>query len=137
MAQAKCYAYIYAIQNHKEKMGIQMTYCNLETEEMKRFREEVTAEELDCWFTDLLNQYYQWAEFQYQWKLKRDQSMQGLEFPYPYREGQRKLVSDVYRTILREKELFVNAPTGVGKTMSTIFPAVRAVGEQKGEKIFT
>lgn len=136
MAQAKCYAYIYAIQNHKEKMGIQMTYCNLETEEMKRFREEVTAEELDCWFTDLLNQYYQWAEFQYQWKLKRDQSMQGLEFPYPYREGQRKLVSDVYRTILREKELFVNAPTGVGKTMSTIFPAVRAVGEQKGEKIF-
>lgn len=136
VAQAKCYAYIYGIQNQKEKMRVQMTYCNLETEEIKRFQEMYSMEELEAWFFDLLNQYYQWAEFQYQWKLKRNGSMQGLEFPYLYREGQRKLVADVYRTILREKQLFVNAPTGVGKTMSTVFPAVRAVGEEKGEKIF-
>lgn len=135
-AQAKCYAYIYALQNHKDKMMVQMTYCNLETEDIKRFQERYTMEELDSWFTDLIDQYHQWAEFQYQWRQKRDTSMQGLEFPYPYREGQKKLVADVYRTILRKKELFVNAPTGVGKTMSTIFPAVRAVGEKKGDKIF-
>ncbi|WP_230398979.1 ATP-dependent DNA helicase [Novisyntrophococcus fermenticellae] len=136
IAQAKCYAYIYALQKHKKQMRVQMTYCNLETEDIRRFQEEYTMEELDNWFTDLTNQYHKWAEFQYQWRLKRDASMQGLEFPYPYREGQKKLVSDVYRTILRKKELFVNAPTGVGKTLSTLFPAVRAVGEKKGDKIF-
>ena len=52
--------------------------------------------------------------------------MQHLEFPFPYRKGQRELVSGVYRTILRKKELFVQAPTGIGKTMSTVFPAIRA-----------
>ena len=136
VAQAKCYAYIYALLNHKEQMGIQMTYCNLETEEIKRFNETFLMAELDNWFTDLICQYQKWADFQYLWRQKRNASMQGMEFPYPYRKGQKKLVADVYRTIIRGKQLFVNAPTGVGKTLSVLFPAVRAVGENKGDKIF-
>ena len=59
-----------------------------------------------------------------------------LEFPFPYRKGQRELVSGVYRTILRKKELFVQAPTGIGKTMSTVFPAIRAIGEGCGDRLF-
>lgn len=62
--------------------------------------------------------------------------MQHLEFPFPYRKGQRELVSGVYRTILRKKELFVQAPTGIGKTMSTVFPAIRAIGEGCGDRLF-
>lgn len=62
--------------------------------------------------------------------------MIGLEFPFPYREGQRELVHGVYRTILREKQLFIQAPTGVGKTMSCLYPAVRSVGEGISERIF-
>ena len=62
--------------------------------------------------------------------------MEGLEFPFPYREGQRDVVSGVYRTILRKMQLFVQAPTGVGKTMSTIFPAVRSMGEGTYRKNF-
>ena len=62
--------------------------------------------------------------------------MPGLEFPFPYRPGQREMVSAVYRSILRRKQLFVQAPTGVGKTMSTVFPAVRACGEGLGSRIF-
>ena len=63
-------------------------------------------------------------------------SIRQIEFPFPYREGQRDLVASVYRTILRKKKLFIQAPTGVGKTMATVFPAVRAMGEGLGEKIF-
>ena len=70
------------------------------------------------------------------WRRKRQESIQNLEFPYPYREGQRKLVGDVYRTIRRGKNLFLQAPTGVGKTISTIFPAVKAVGEELADRIF-
>ena len=135
-AQAKCYAYIYALLNHKEQMGVQMTYCSLETEDIKRFNDTFQIEELDNWFTDLIGRYRKWADFQYQWRQKRNSSMQGMEFPYPNRKGQKKLVADVYRTIIREKQLFVNAPTGVGKTLSVLFPAVRAVGEGQGDKIF-
>ena len=135
-AQAMCYAFIMAYQNEMNKIGVQMTYVNLETEEVKRFREQFTFEEIKKWFMDLLERYSKWADFQCRWKLKRQESIKALEFPFEYREGQRKLVGDVYRTILRKKNLFLQAPTGVGKTISTIFPAVKAVGEGLGERIF-
>lgn len=135
-AQAMCYAFIMAYQNELSKIGVQMTYVNLETEEVKRFREQFTFEEIEKWFMDLVEQYSKWADFQCRWKIKRQESIKALEFPFEYREGQRKLVGDVYRTILRQKNLFLQAPTGVGKTISTIFPAVKAVGEGLGERIF-
>jgi len=59
-----------------------------------------------------------------------------VEFPFPYRNGQKDLATAVYRTIWHRKKLFIQAPTGVGKTISAIFPAVKAVGEGLGEKIF-
>lgn len=136
LAQAKCYAYIYASQRELNKIGVQMTYCNLETEEIKRFREIFEFESLSIWFLDLVHTYEKWAKFQIEWRKIRNQSIRTTEFPFPYREGQKELVASVYRTILRKKKLFIQAPTGVGKTMATVFPAVRAVGEELGEKIF-
>ena len=136
LAQAKCYAYFYGTQNALEEIGVQMTYCNLETEEIKRFRETYSVGELKKWFEELVHAYEKWARYQIEWKELRNNSIRRTEFPFPYREGQRELVSSVYRTILRKKKLFIQAPTGVGKTMATIFPAVRAVGEELGEKIF-
>ncbi len=135
-AQAMCYAYIYAVQHQRKTMGIQMTYGNLDTEEIRRFQLEYSMEELTTWFEELVASYRRWTDYMMEWRRLRNQSMENLEFPFPYREGQRELVSGVYRTILRRKQLFIQAPTGVGKTMSTVFPAVRAVGEGYGEKIF-
>lgn len=136
LAQAKCYAFFYGKQNHLKQIGVQMTYCNLETEEIKRFREVYTVAELEEWFQELAHAYEKWALYQIEWREIRNHSIRRTEFPFPYREGQRNLVSSVYRTILRKKKLFIQAPTGVGKTMATIFPAVRAIGEELGEKIF-
>ncbi len=136
LAQAKCYAYIYAYDYHLEEIGVQMTYCNLETEEMKRFQSVYSFETLKEWFQDVLGRYEKWARYQIEWKKKRDMSIKKVVFPFTYREGQKELASSVYRTILRKKKLFIQAPTGVGKTMSTVFPAVKAVGEGLGEKIF-
>ena len=136
LAQAKCYAYIYAVQNFLKCIDVQMTYCQMETEEIRRFCQEFEFQELQTWFQDLVTQYEKWAKFEIEWRNVRNDSIRQIEFPFPYREGQRDLVASVYRTILRKKKLFIQAPTGVGKTMATVFPAVRAVGEGLGEKIF-
>lgn len=135
-AQAMCYAYIFAWQNSLDKIGVQMTYCNLDTEEIKRFREEYKFDDLEKWFVELVASYRKWADFQCRFKEIRQASIKQLQFPFEYREGQKNLVQDVYRTILRRKNLFLQAPTGVGKTISTIFPAVKAVGEGLGDRIF-
>ena len=136
LAQAKCYAYIYAVQNSLKCIDVQMTYCQMETEEIRRFCQEFEFQELQTWFQDLVTQYEKWAKFEIEWRNVRNDSIRQIEFPFPYREGQRDLVVSAYRTILRKKKLFIQAPTGVGKTMATVFPAVRAVGEGLGEKIF-
>lgn len=136
MAQAKCYAWMYGSQNGKEQMEVQVTYCQMETEEIKRFREQYSMKELESWFYDLIKQYEKWARFQMEWRRVRNASIKKIEFPFIYREGQKELVTSVYRTILRKKNLFIQAPTGVGKTMAAVFPAVKAVGEELGEKIF-
>lgn len=136
LAQAKCYAYIYAVQNSLKCIDVQMTYCQMETEEIRRFCQKFEFQELQTWFQDLVTQYEKWAKFEIEWRNVRNDSIRQIEFPFPYREGQRDLVVSAYRTILRKKKLFIQAPTGVGKTMATVFPAVRAVGEGLGEKIF-
>ncbi len=136
LAQAKCYAYIYADAHGLKEIGVQMTYCNMDTEEIKRFQSVYSYEVLKEWFYGILRQYEKWAGYQLEWKKKRNASIKKIEFPFEYREGQKKLAESVYRTILRKKKLFIQAPTGVGKTISTVFPAVKAIGEGLGEKIF-
>ena len=96
-AQAMCYACIYAREQQLEKIGVQMTYGNLDTEELKYFREEFTLEELKDWYQELLDRYHKWISYQLAWKKERNDSMEGLEFPFEYREGQRKIVSSVSR----------------------------------------
>lgn len=136
LAQAKCYAYIFGKQEGLEEIAVQMTYCQMETEEIKRFREVYPLNELETWFMDVAWRYEKWARFQLDWRDIRNRSIKGVEFPFAYREGQKDLVVSVYKTILRKKKLFIQAPTGVGKTMAAVFPAVKAVGEGLGEKIF-
>lgn len=136
LAQAKCYAYIFALKEELQEISVQMTYCNLDTEEIRRFKESYSFEEISKWFTSVINRYKKWADFQYEARMERNESIARLEFPYPYREGQKELAAGVYRTIRREKNLFIQAPTGTGKTITTVFPAVKAVGEELADKIF-
>ena len=136
LAQAKCYAFVYARQSGLDAVGVQMTYCNIETEKTKKFEECYSFEEISQWFYGLVHEYSKWVARQIKWERKRNAEIKKLEFPFSYREGQRDLVAGVYRTIAREKKLFLEAPTGVGKTISTVFPAVKAFAEGKACKIF-
>ena len=136
MAQAMCYGYFYSCDRDLDGVRIQLTYCNLETEEIRRFHEDRSKEELEAWFRSVIHEYFKWARYLCHHELQRNQSISGLEFPFPYREGQRDLAVAVYKTISRKKRLFIQAPTGIGKTLSTIFPAVQAMGAGKASKVF-
>lgn len=136
LAQAKCYAYMYGLQEGLAEIRVRLTYCNLSTEELRYFYEDYTFQELESWFDGLIASYRKWADDSWRWRGVRQASIDGLEFPFPYREGQRELVRNVYSTIYHKKKLFLEAPTGVGKTISTIYPAVQAMGKGMGEKLF-
>ena len=136
LAQAKCYAYFLACDRELAAMGVQITYCNIESEEVRRFRFDYSFEELEEWFLGLVHEYVKWARFQYLHGLRRQQSLKDLQFPYAYRDGQKGLAAAVYRSIDQGRNLFIQAPTGVGKTLSTVFPSLKAMGEGSGDKLF-
>lgn len=136
-AQAKCYAFIYAKENSLNNINVQLTYYNIDTDEIKYIVKEFTYESLREFFFDLIDKYFKWVELQYSLNIERDESIKNLNFPYEsYRKGQRKLAVAVYRTIVNEKKLYAQAPTGIGKTISTVFPAIKAMGEGHISKIF-
>ena len=136
LAQAKCYAFIYAKQNNLPYIRVRMTYCNMETEEIQYFFRDYRFEDLEKWFGQLMRSYQRWADYEVDWKEKRQRSIRELEFPFSYRAGQKELVTYVYQTLYHKRKLFIEAPTGVGKTLSTVFPSVKAIGEQMAEKLF-
>ena len=136
LAQAKCYAYIYALQNELKSIRVRITYCNIETEFTKYFHFDYSFEELSLWFDSLMDEYRKWTDFQFEWNAKRQESIRKLQFPFEYRKGQKELVTYVYQTIYHKRKLFIEAPTGVGKTMATVFPSIKAMGENMSERIF-
>ena len=143
-AQGMVYGAIYAEQRALEKIDVRLTYSQIDTEEIIRYVRHFTATELDTFLQGLLQQYLPWARRQLDWVEARNQSLRTLKFPFPaYRPGQRALAGEIYRACTAGKterkggaRLFCQAPTGIGKTMSALFPALKAMGEGKGEKIF-
>ncbi len=136
LAQAKCYAYMYAAKNELDQMAVRMTYCNMDTEDIRYFDYQFEMEELKDWFLSVLKEYQKWADLEFEWSKLRQLSIKNLQFPFIYRNGQKELASYVYQTIVHKKKLFLEAPTGVGKTISTVFPAVKAIGEEKAQRLF-
>lgn len=136
LAQAMCYGHMY-LKDHKESaVTIQITYCNLDTEEIKRFQEVWTREDLEQWFSEMITSFQVFTDLIYQFKKEYISSAKDLSFPFSYRMGQKEMTAAVYYAIREKKKMFVQAPTGVGKTMSTLFPAVKALGEEKATRIF-
>ncbi len=136
LAQAKCYAAMYLFERHYPAVDVRMTYCNMDTEEKRYFDFQFSYDDITGWFNDLLKQYEKWADFSCRWTELRQKTIKETEFPFAYREGQKELAAAVYRTIVHGKKLFLEAPTGTGKTISTVFPTVKAMGQEKISRIF-
>lgn len=143
-AQGMVYAAIYGGQRSLSRLRVRLTYYQIDEDKILRFEREFSQEELDGFFNGLLDQYAPWAARRLDWAARRRQSLLALRFPFePYRPGQRALAGEIYRACRAGREtakggtrLLCQAPTGTGKTMSAVFPALRAMGEGSGEKVF-
>ena len=139
------YGAIYAAQQSLPELNVRLTYYQIDTDQIIRFIRRFTQQELDEFLDKLLCQYAPWAQRRIEWDVKRTQSLAALQFPFAqYRPGQRAMAGEIYRACRAGKtadckggtRLFCQAPTGIGKTMSALFPALKAMGEGNGEKLF-
>jgi Rad3-related DNA helicase len=136
-AQARCYGAIYAERHGLQSIAIQLTYLNLDSGEVTEFRDRFASAALAGFFEETAALYLEWVRELHHWRQQRDSSIGALEFPFPcYRPGQREVAVAAYRALARGQRLFVEAPTGIGKTVSVLFPALKALAEGKLERIF-
>ncbi len=134
-AQAKFYAWIIMLEHNLDTIDVQLTYLQLDTNQTLEIRRTFTREKLDTFCNAILESYTSWAKLRSDWEITKLDSAVALEFPFDtYREGQRDLAVGVWRAIDAGRRLYVQAPTGIGKTMGTIFPAVKAC--ERFDKLF-
>ena len=141
-AQGMVYAAIFSSQQGLEALAVRLTYYQVDTDQIQRFTRQFTQQQLEQFLQQLLAQYAPWAQRQLDWDTRRSQSLAALQFPFAaYRPGQRALAGEVYRACRAGKStdrkggtrVFCQAPTGIGKTMSALFPALKAMGEGCGD----
>lgn len=136
-AQGKCYAFMLSEIDDLEKVTVRLTYYNRDTEEQKSFDRVFSREKLNRFFKTLIYPYASWALAQQNWKQIRNSSIESISFPYPaYRSGQKLLAYNVYKSIDDSKRLFAQAPTGIGKTMGVLYPAIKSLGQGKLDRLF-
>jgi len=131
------YAAIYTIENNLEHILTQLTYTHIETGKVRTYFQEYKTDELRMFFIQLLEQYFEWAEKIEDWHQERDRSIITSDFPFEaFRIGQRQMVKDVAAIIEQEEQIIIQAPTGIGKTVAVLYPAIKAIAEGQIQKIF-
>ena len=138
LGQAKCYAYMFAKQTNLEYIGIKLTYIR-QGKEKEQLIDSYTFNilELEQFVVKLLNEYLAFYNIIFNKITKRNESIETLKFPFnKFRQGQRDLAKYTYAMAKKRGRLFAEAPTGIGKTISTVFPFVKALKDDDNSKIF-
>lgn len=137
MAQGKFYGYMYGLKEGLSEVKVRLTYYGIKDESINSYEYLYKIEELEDFVRGIIHRYSIFLDLLKEIKKKRDSSIESLKFPFTsYRAGQKKMMEDSYRAIRHKKRLFVKAPTGIGKTVSTIFPAIKSMIHEENEKIF-
>jgi DNA excision repair protein ERCC-2 len=135
--QVKCYAYMYAVQNDLEKIGVQLTYFQTEENRVEEVLQTFDMAELREFFEALITEYLAWADKVSDWVNQRNRSFDTMEFPFEhYRPGQNRMIEETAQTIEGRTSLLIQAPTGIGKTMAVIFPAIKTMAQGLATKVF-
>lgn len=137
LGQAIVYAYLFLKQKGGGKAGIRLTYLSQidSSKAIKNFT--YTYEELEAEVLSYCRDYHAMRQERFDHLAKRDASAKSLAFPFDkFRKGQRDLAKYVFGTIKSGGLFLAEAPTGTGKTISTLFPAVKSLSEGKVDRIF-
>ena len=137
LAQVKCYAYFLCVKDGYESILCRLTYYNIDTKKIKYFNYRFSAQELKGFYFELLSRLFWRAKAEISRRVEALPSAASASFPYAnLREGQEIMIRRAYSSIKRGGRIFVEAPTGTGKTMSSLYPAVRALGEGYADRVF-
>lgn len=136
-AQVDFYAYFICFNEKRDSVKTRLCYCNIDTEELRYIEKEKSFKELESFVLSVVKEYAKWIRFKIEHEEERDLTAKALKFPFnEFRQGQREAAAYIYKTIRDEGTVFVQAPTGIGKTISALFPSIKAMGEGYGEKVF-
>lgn len=135
LLQAKFYAFMYAYDAGVENISVMITYINPLDKTTKIFNFTYDTCQLKDEVTNVILLYLDYLNKINSIKQNKDESINNLSFPYPFRKGQRNIVKNVYKTLTENKNLFLHAPTGSGKTLSVLFPSLKYIAG-KDAKIF-
>lgn len=148
--QVKLYAYLHhraklealndpaeQVSLRQQELPLALDYLSTHNLRCLHLEERASFVELEALFKDLCQRYLSFAQDYQQHLAKRDQDLAQLKFPYPeLRSGQRELMQQVIRHLHSRSALLVQAPTGTGKTMATLYPALKALSKQFGKQVF-
>ena len=125
------------VQTPSDPIHYALAYVSQDTLETLLIVKTISPEDLAEWFRDCCERYLSWANIQEQFRKRRDASLKALGFPFSsLRDGQRDLMETVLQALRQRTPLLAEAPTGIGKTMATLYPALKALLAHKGEHIF-
>jgi len=135
--QAKCYAAMYCDKYDVDEIEVRVTYVSVSTHKKVSISEVHKSSVLINWLRSKCEEILYETEIEVEHKEKRNSSAANLDFPYPeFREGQRNMSGYVYLTSRDRGISLLCAPTGIGKTMGALYPSIKAMGENMGDKVF-
>ena len=136
-AQAKCYAYLFCEMASVDQIEVSLTYFHLDTGEITTLQEACSKEALAAFYALLTERYLTLLETEFVHERALREDVRQMAFPFPsFREGQHELASQVYYAIREKSALLAQAPTGTGKTIAVLFPALKALADGHAAKIF-
>ena len=136
-AQAKVYAWLMCQARQLPAIEVALVYLDVDNDGQTLISEHYSADTLRTFFETQCQRFLAWAQGQERRLAERDQGLQALAFPYPqFRQGQRQLAETLYKAVSTGRCLMAQASTGIGKTLGTLFPLLKAMVPQQLDKLF-
>lgn len=136
-AQAECYGHMLCQAENLPALNVRVTYLNLTDGDLTRFTRTYTREALAEKFAGYVRPYLAHLDALTLHRASLGEQMRRLPFPFPtYREGQRELAQEIFLAIRDKRMVMAQAPTGIGKTLAALFPALKGFGQGLAERVF-
>jgi len=136
LMQAKMYAYMYCLEKGLKSITVRLTYITIEDYKTKDFTKRFNMKQLTVFFENTIKEYTKWLSIFDEHQKNKLTSIEGLKFPFEdYREGQYKFMGAIYQTLMSNDILYSIAPTGIGKTIASLYSSLKTISNEK-EKIF-
>ena len=136
-AQLKIYGWLLCQKLELSELRLALVYFDIASQKETVLTECHTAAALEAYFDEQCGRFLAWAEQELAHRSARDRLLTDLRFPHPsFRAGQRELAAAVYQAARKGRCLMAQAPTGIGKTIGTLFPLLKACPSEKLDKVF-